>query len=148
VTKPNIVVNNLLTVVHDQLEENFNSISLNNTAFYCLSVHYSLIGLLYIVLTHNVTISPSGAIQGAIVGNPQVINCTVSTVNEVEFSSLVISWLGSVNITNDDRVIISPTTSSGNTYTSRLYLLFSFYLSPIFRLYNPHIVPREIFSKS
>ena len=55
------------------------------------------------------------------VGNPQVINCTVSTVSGVESSSVMISWMGPGGvITNDSRVIISPTTSSDNTYTSSL----------------------------
>ena len=62
-------------------------------------------------------------------GSPQLINCTVSTVSGVESSSVMISWMGSGGvITNDSRVTISPTTSSGNTYTSSLrftYLLQS-----------------------
>ena len=53
-------------------------------------------------------------------GSPQVINCTVSTVSGVESSSVMISWMGpeGYSITSDSRVTISPTTSSGNTYTS------------------------------
>ena len=54
-------------------------------------------------------------------GSPQVINCTVSTVSGVESSSVMISW-GS--ITTDSRVTISPTTSSGNTYTSSLQFTY------------------------
>ena len=46
---------------------------------------------LYTVPTPTVTISPSGPIQGAMVGSPQVINCTVSTVSGVESSSVMIS---------------------------------------------------------
>ena len=85
----------------------------------------------YTVPTPNVTISPSGPIQG-VVGSPQVINCTVSTISGVESSSVVISWVGPsatsamgpvMNI-NDSRVIISPTTSSGNTYTSSLQFIY------------------------
>ena len=69
----------------------------------------------------DVTVSPSGSIQEAMVGSPQVINCTVSTVSGVESSSVMISWMGpGGNITNDSRVTISPTTSSGNDYTSSL----------------------------
>ena len=54
-------------------------------------------------------------------GSRQVINCTVSTVSGVE-SDLVISWMrrGGGSITNNSRVTISPTTSSGDTYTSSL----------------------------
>ena len=58
-------------------------------------------------------------------GSPQVINCTVSTVSGVESSSVMISWVGPGGvITNDSRVIISPTTSSGNTYTSSLQFTY------------------------
>ena len=54
-------------------------------------------------------------------GSPQVINCTVSTVSGVESSSVMISWMGPGN---DSRVTISPTTSSGNTYTSSLQFTY------------------------
>ena len=78
------------------------------------------------------TISPSGPIQGAMVGSSQVISCTVSTVSGVESSSVVISWVGPSAtsamdlgmIMNESRVIISPTTSSGNTYTSNLQFTY------------------------
>ena len=58
-------------------------------------------------------------------GSPQIISCTVSTVSGVESSSVMISWMGPRgNITNDSRVTISPTTSSGNTYTSTLQFTY------------------------
>ena len=73
----------------------------------------------------SVAISPPGPIQGAMVGSPQVINCTVSTVSGVQSSSVMISWMGPAgSITNDSRVTISPTTSSGNTYTSSLQFTY------------------------
>ena len=81
--------------------------------------------LLHTVPTPTVTISPSGPIQGAMVGRPQVINCTVSTVSGVESSSVMISWMGPGGvITNDSRVTINPTTFSGNTYTSGLQFTY------------------------
>ena len=69
---------------------------------------------------------PSDPIQGAMVGSPQDIQCIVSTVNGVEFSSVMISWMGpgGESITNDSRVTISPTTSSGNNYTSNLQFTY------------------------
>jgi len=72
------------------------------------------------------TISPAGPIQGAMVGSPQVINCTVSTVSEVDSSSVMISWMGpgGGSITTNSRATISPTTSSGNTYTSSLQFIY------------------------
>ena len=55
------------------------------------------------------------------VGSPQVINCTVSTISGVKSSSVMISWIGPGGaITNDGRVTFSPTTSSGSNYTSSL----------------------------
>ena len=58
-------------------------------------------------------------------GSPQVINCTVSTVSGVESSLVIISWMGpGGTITSDSRVTISPTTSSGNTYTSSLQFTY------------------------
>ena len=68
-----------------------------------------------------VTILPSGPIQGAMVGSPQVINCTVSTVSGVESSSVMISWMGPGGGSfNASRVIISTTTSTDNTFTNSL----------------------------
>ena len=73
-----------------------------------------------------ITTSPSGPIQGAMVGNPQMIQCTVSTVSGVESSSVMISWMGpgGDTITNDSRVTINPTTSSGNTYASSIQFMY------------------------
>ena len=69
---------------------------------------------------------PTGPIQGAMVGSPQDIQCIVSTVSGVEWSSVMISWMGpgGESITNDNRVTISPTTSSGNNYTSSLQFTY------------------------
>ena len=60
------------------------------------------------------------------VGSPQDILCIVSTVSGVELSSVMISWMGpgGESITNDSRVTISPTTSSGNNYTSSLQFTY------------------------
>ena len=82
--------------------------------------------MLLVVPAPTVTISPSGPIQGAMVGSPQDMNCTVSTVSGVESSSVMISWLGPEggSIMNDSRVTISSTTSSNNTYTSSLQFTY------------------------
>ena len=60
------------------------------------------------------------------VGSPQDIQCIVSTVSGVELSSVMISWMGpgGESITNDSRVTIGPTTSSGNNYTSNLQFTY------------------------
>ena len=80
----------------------------------------------FLVPKHLVTMLPSGPIQGAMVGSPQDIQCIVSTVSGVELSSVMISWMGpgGESITNDSRVTISPTTSSGNNYTSSLQFTY------------------------
>ena len=73
------------------------------------------------------TLSPTpGSIQEAMVGSPQDIQCIVSTVSGVELSSVMISWVGpgGESITNDSRVTIGPTTSSGNNYTSSLQFTY------------------------
>ena len=55
------------------------------------------------------------------VGDRGMIDCTVSTVSGVELRSIMISWMGpGGNITNDSRMTISQTTSSGNNYSSSL----------------------------
>ena len=81
-----------------------------------------------------VIISPSGSIQGAMVGSHQVINCTVSTVSGVESSSVMVSWLmtgegsggGGVDIImSNDRVTISSVNSNGGSnYTSSLEFIY------------------------
>ena len=82
--------------------------------------------LCFVVPTPTVSITPSGPIQGAMVGSPQDIQCTVSTVSGVELSSAMISWMGpgGDTIKNDSRVTISPTSGSGNNYTSSLQFMY------------------------
>ena len=93
---------------------------------------------LHTVPTPTVTISPSGPIQGAMVGSPQVINCTVSTVSGVESNSVIITWMmtgvgcgggsggsGVDTIMTNDRVTISAVNSNGgNNYTSTLQFTY------------------------
>ena len=85
-----------------------------------------LIPRFYLVPYINIITLPSGPIQGAVVGSPQDIQCIVSTVSGVELSSVMISWMGpgGESITNDSRVTISPTTSSGNNYTNSLQFTY------------------------
>ena len=60
------------------------------------------------------------------VGSHQEVHCTVGTVSGVELDSVMISWTrpGGDTITNDSRVTISPTTSSGNDYISTLQFAY------------------------
>ena len=80
----------------------------------------------HLVPTPTITASPSGPIQGAMVGSPQDIQCIVSTISGVSLSSVNISWTqpGGESITNNSRVTISPTTSNGNNYTSSLQFTY------------------------
>ena len=79
-----------------------------------------------VVPTPTVILSPSGPIQNATIGSNLVINCMVSTVSGVESSSVMISWMGpgGGSFINDSRVTISPTTFSGNNYTSILLITY------------------------
>ena len=50
----------------------------------------------------------------------------MSTVSGVEFSSLMISWMGPDGnvVTNNSRIIVNPVTSSGNNYTNGLHFIY------------------------
>ena len=55
-------------------------------------------------------------------GNPQAINCTVSTVRGVESSSVMISWMGPggvITTTTNGRVSIGSVTDDGNNMYTR-----------------------------
>ena len=82
---------------------------------------------LHTVPTPMVTISPSGPIQGAMVGSPQVIDCAVSKVSGVESSSVMISWMGpggSITTTNGRVSIGSVTDDGNNMYTRSLQFTY------------------------
>ena len=60
----------------------------------------------------------------AMVGNSQTIECRVDT-RVAGVSSVTISWTGpGGTIMNNTRVTISPTTSSGNVFTSSLQFAY------------------------
>ena len=99
---------------------------------YILFVHSYLLSNVVITLeTYNnytVTISPSGPIQGAIVGSPQVINCTVSTVSDEEPMLVTITWMGpggnSVITDTGGRIATVFTASGDGNYTSSLQFTY------------------------
>ena len=78
------------------------------------------------VPTPTVSITPSSSIQGAMVGSPQDIQCTVSTVSGVELSSVMIRWINPRGdaIKNDSRVTIIPTSGISNSYSSSLRFMY------------------------
>ena len=69
-----------------------------------------------------ITTSPSGTVQGAVVGDPLLVQCMVDTVDGVESSLVNISWMGPGGdlIVNTSSVTVSHTTSSDNTYNRSL----------------------------
>ena len=60
------------------------------------------------------------------VGDLLTVECRVDTVPGVSSSSVTISWTapGGGSIMSDSRVTISPTTSSGNVFTSSLQFTY------------------------
>ena len=90
----------------------------------CMYIYYY--SFLYVVPTPDVSFAPFGPITGEMVGSPQDIHCTVSTVEGVELSAVMISWTGpgGDTITTDSRVTISATISSGNDFISTLQFAY------------------------
>ena len=80
-----------------------------------------------------VTISPPGPIQGAIVGDHQVINCIVSTVSGVDPNLVLIIWLDPEgnSVIPDGRVTISDTTPIGDGNFARS-LIFTFLMEGVY----------------
>jgi len=70
----------------------------------------------------DISMLPLGSVVDGVVGSPQEIHCTVSTVNGVELSSVLISWMGpgGDTITNDSRVTISRITAINSDFISTL----------------------------
>ena len=61
------------------------------------------------------------------VGSPQVIDCTVSTVSGVKSSSVMISWMGpggNIDTTNGRVSIGSVTDDGNNVYTRSLQFTY------------------------
>jgi len=78
------------------------------------------------VQTINVITSPRDIIQSVMVGDFLTVECLMSAVSGVESSSVMISWMGPGGdiVTNDSRVTISPTSNSGNNYTSSIQFAY------------------------
>ena len=83
--------------------------------------------MLPIVPPPMIAVSPDVPIQGAMVGSPRVINCTVNTTDGVQSSSVMISWMGpgGAIITTNDRVTVGSVTDDGNNmYSSSLQFVY------------------------
>ena len=98
------------------------SVTLDVTGLYAVICETDVTLIFCVVPTAEVSTVPFNSIQGAIVGSPQEIHCTVSTVSGVELNSVMISWIGpgGDTITNSSRVTISKTTSIRNYFISTL----------------------------
>ena len=105
-------------------------------SFYVCIYQVSLSTDLFLCVVEDptITISPFGPIQGEMVGNPLVANCTVSTVDGVEPSTVMITWTGPGVSTS--RFSMSNRISIGNNmYLSTLrisYLIKSDENTPYF----------------
>ena len=102
-----------------------NTITLDVTGM-CQNIHVYEILFCFTVPVPVVTISPSGPVQGTLIGSAQDIQCTVNVVDGVEPNVVMISWMGpgGDTITNDSRIMISPTSGSGYEYTSTLQFVY------------------------
>ena len=96
---------------------------------YYLKYLYILIVLMFFPLVPApiVSISPSNTIQGLVINTPQDILCMMSTVDGVNSSSVVITWMGpgGTTVTSSSRVIVNSANSTGgNNYTSSLQFVY------------------------
>ena len=79
--------------------------------------------IIHIVPPPTITTTPNGTVQGAMVGDPLLVQCIVHTVYGVEPSLVSISWMGPGKdlVVNTSRVTVSQITSSHNTYNRSLH---------------------------
>ena len=73
-----------------------------------------------------VSISPPGPIQGAMVGDPLTIQCIANATGMLDVDLVVFNWMGpgGDTVTNNSRIIITPTSSNGNNYTSSIQFMY------------------------
>ena len=70
----------------------------------------------------SVITSPTGVVEGAVVGNTQAIQCTISTVSGVTANSVIINWIGpsGASITNNSRIFISSLSYDSGNYSTNI----------------------------
>ena len=79
--------------------------------------------VLYAVPVFSVSTSPTGLVEGAMVGNDQTIQCTINTVSGVTLNSVIVNWIrpSGASIINSSRIMISLLTfNSGYSFSSSL----------------------------
>ena len=76
----------------------------------------------------SVSTSPTEFVEGAMVGNDQTIQCTISTVSGVTLNSVIVNWIrpSGVSITNSSRIMISLLSgnNSTNIFSSSLKFIY------------------------
>ena len=70
-----------------------------------------------------VTIQLSGSVVGAMVGSPLSANCTVTTVDGVEYNAVMIDWSGP-GVATERFTISNVTASASNVYYKTLNLAY------------------------
>ena len=90
---------------------------------------FNQLAVLYVlcaVPVYSVTASLTDSVEGAVVGNNQTIQCTISTVSGVTVNSVIVNWIGpsEASITNDSRVMISLLTFDNSTNNFSSFLKF------------------------
>ena len=66
----------------------------------------------------SITTTPSGLIRGAVVGDNQIIHCTISTVNGVKLNAVTVDWIGPGGASISRNMISLPALSSSNNFTN------------------------------
>ena len=103
----------------------FEFVDCDNTMVEILRTYIPIYILIFpLVPDFMVMLSPP---QAAVVGRPQTVDCTVSTVSGVESSSVMISWMGpgrSITTTNGRVSIGSVTDDGNNMYTRSLQFTY------------------------
>ena len=77
-----------------------------------------------------ITISPTGLLKEAMVGNNQTIQCTINTVSGVTANSVIVKWIGPEGtLSNNNGIVISSlsisgTNSTNKTFSSSLHFMY------------------------
>ena len=76
----------------------------------------------------SIAIAPNGLTHGAMVGDYQIIHCTINTVNGVRLKAVMVSWTGpeGTSLSNNSRTIISLPTNSSNNSTNNFSISLEF----------------------
>ena len=76
----------------------------------------------------SVAIAPNGLTYGAMVGDYQIIHCTINKVNGVRPKAVVVNWTGpeGTSISNNSRTIISLPTLNNSTNNFSISLEFRY----------------------